>query len=91
MSGILIPGECLCREPTLHWTRSPVGAKHLPTEYPQVGRHYRKCFAPTQLIDFALQEIIRREKAKGILALEGKIAWEGDLQELRKGRFADLG
>ena len=44
-----------------------------------------------ELIDFALREIIRREKAKGILALEGKIAWEGDLQEMRKGRFADLG
>jgi hypothetical protein len=24
-----------------------VGAKHLPTAYPQVGWHYRKCFAPT--------------------------------------------
>lgn len=31
-----------------------------------------------ELIDFALREIIRREKAKGILALEGKVNWEGD-------------
>jgi hypothetical protein len=44
-----------------------------------------------ELIDFALRESIRREKAKGILALEGKIQWEGDLREMRKGRFADLG
>ena len=44
-----------------------------------------------ELIDFALREVIRREKAKGILALEGKVKWEGDLQEMRKGRFADLG
>ena len=44
-----------------------------------------------ELIDFALREIIRREKAKGILASEGKVNWEGDLQEIRKGRFADLG
>ena len=44
-----------------------------------------------ELSDFALREIIRREKAKGVLALEGKIQWEGDLQEMRKGRFADLG
>jgi hypothetical protein len=43
------------------------------------------------LIDFTLPEIIRREKAKGILALEGKVNWEGDLQDMRKGRFADLG
>jgi len=44
-----------------------------------------------ELIDFALREVIRREKARGILALEGKVKWEGDLQEMRKGRFADLG
>ena len=34
-----------------------------------------------ELIDFALREIIRREKAKGILALEGKVKWEGELQD----------
>ena len=44
-----------------------------------------------ELLDFALREVIRREKAKGILSLEGKVDWEGDLQEMRKGRFADLG
>ena len=44
-----------------------------------------------ELLDFALREVIRREKAKGILALEGKINWEGDIQDMRKGRFADLG
>lgn len=42
-----------------------------------------------ELVDFALREVIRREKAKGILALEGKVDWEGDLREMRKGRFAD--
>jgi len=28
-------------------SRRYVGAKHLPTAYPQGGWHYRKCFAPT--------------------------------------------
>lgn len=42
-----------------------------------------------ELVNFALREVIRREKAKGILALEGKVDWEGDLREMRKGRFAD--
>jgi Arc/MetJ family transcription regulator len=42
-----------------------------------------------ELIHFALSELIRREKAKGILELEGKIQWEGDLKEMRKARFAD--
>jgi Bacterial antitoxin of type II TA system, VapB len=44
-----------------------------------------------ELIHFALSELIRREKAKGILDLEGKVQWEGDLKEMRKGRSADIG
>jgi len=43
-----------------------------------------------ELINFALKEVIRREKVKGILALEGKVVWEGDLREMRKGRFANI-
>ena len=43
-----------------------------------------------ELVDFALREVIRREKAKGILELEGKITWAGKLHEMRKGRFADI-
>ncbi len=44
-----------------------------------------------ELIDFALREVVRREKAKGILALEGKVKWQGNLREMRKSRFADIG
>ncbi len=43
-----------------------------------------------ELVDFALREVIRREKAKGILELEGKVKWEGNLRKLRKGRFATI-
>ena len=43
-----------------------------------------------ELINFALKEVIRREKVKGILALEGKVMWEGDLRKMRKGRFANI-
>jgi len=43
-----------------------------------------------ELVDFALREVIRREKAKGILELESKVKWEGNLRELRKGRFATI-
>jgi Arc/MetJ family transcription regulator len=42
-----------------------------------------------ELIHFALSELIRREKAKGILDLEGKVQWEGDLKEMRNARFPD--
>ena len=41
------------------------------------------------LIHFALSELIRREKAKGILDLEGEVEWEGDVKEMRKARFAN--
>ena len=43
-----------------------------------------------ELVHFALSELIRRERAKGILSLEGKVKWEGDLREMRKGRFASI-
>lgn len=39
------------------------------------------------LVDLALRELIRKEDQKSMLALEGKIRWEGNLDELRKGRF----
>jgi Arc/MetJ family transcription regulator len=42
-----------------------------------------------ELIHFALSELIRREKAKGILDLEGEVEWEGDLKKMRKARFAN--
>jgi len=42
-----------------------------------------------ELIHFALSELIRREKTKGILDLEGKVDWEGSLKEMRKARFAN--
>ena len=40
-----------------------------------------------ELVDFALKELIRKEDQKSILALEGKYQWDGDLDEVRKGRF----
>ncbi len=43
-----------------------------------------------ELVNFALNELIRRERAKGILSLEGKVKWEGDLREIRRGRFAGI-
>jgi len=39
------------------------------------------------LVHHALAELVRREKQKGWLALEGKIRWEGNLNEMRRSRF----
>jgi Arc/MetJ family transcription regulator len=40
-----------------------------------------------ELVDLALRELLRRENQKSILALEGRIKWEGNLDELRTDRF----
>lgn len=39
-----------------------------------------------QLVNFALEEFVRRKKRKSILELEGKVKWEGNLEEMRQSR-----
>ena len=39
-----------------------------------------------ELVNYALKELVIRERRKGILNLEGKVEWEGDLNEMRKSR-----
>ena len=36
-----------------------------------------------QLIDYALQELIRHKRQKELLKLKGKIDWQGNLDEMR--------
>lgn len=43
----------------------------------------------TKLVDFALRELIRRQKRKEILKLKGKLQWDGNLEEMRSVRFDD--
>jgi len=38
------------------------------------------------LVNYALQDLLRREAQKKILSLKGKINWEGNLSEMRQGR-----
>jgi Arc/MetJ family transcription regulator len=61
----------------------------LDEELVKEGMRLFKKKTKKDLIHFALSELIRREKAKGILDLEGKVEWEGDLKEMRKARFAN--
>jgi Arc/MetJ family transcription regulator len=39
-----------------------------------------------ELIDHALRELLRHESQSKILELKGKIHWEGDLSNFRRGR-----
>lgn len=40
-----------------------------------------------EVVEKALQTLVRIESQKGILALRGKVHWEGDLDEMRRDRF----
>lgn len=37
-------------------------------------------------VDFALRELVARQKRLDFLKLKGKIAWEGDLEQSRASR-----
>lgn len=38
------------------------------------------------VVHYALREVVRRSKMKELLELQGKVAWEGDLDAMRKTR-----
>lgn len=40
----------------------------------------------SRAVDRALEEFVRRAKARGILALRGSGAWEGDLSQMREDK-----
>lgn len=39
-----------------------------------------------ELVNYALEELVRRLKRKRLLDLEGKVQWTGDLDEMRRSR-----
>jgi Arc/MetJ family transcription regulator len=40
------------------------------------------------LVDYALRELVRREKQVDLLGLKGKVRWTGDLEAMRRTRTA---
>lgn len=40
-----------------------------------------------ETIDLALRELVARHKQVGILNLRGRVSWEGDLGQSRRGRL----
>ncbi len=40
-----------------------------------------------ELVNSALEELVKRRKRKGILKLAGSSCWEGDLAKSRRSRF----
>lgn len=40
-----------------------------------------------ELLNFALAELVRQNELKGLLNLEGKVEWTGDLAKMRESRI----
>ncbi len=40
-----------------------------------------------EAVDLALRELVARHRRIGILDLRGKIHWDGDLEQSRRGRW----
>lgn len=38
------------------------------------------------VVNYALEELVRKLKRKKLLDLEGKVQWKGDLDKMRKSR-----
>lgn len=38
------------------------------------------------LVNYALEELVKKARRKRILKLEGKVRWEGDLRRMRASR-----
>lgn len=52
----------------------------------QEGMRRLKCRSKKELIHLALRSLVHKESLKDLLALQGKIRWEGDLKVWRQSR-----
>ena len=46
-----------------------------------------KCKSKRELVHLALKELVKNSKRKEMLKLRGQVQWEGNLDELRRGRL----
>jgi Arc/MetJ family transcription regulator len=44
------------------------------------------CKSKRELVDLALREFLKIAKRRELLALRGRVTWEGDLDRLRRSR-----
>jgi len=50
------------------------------------GMRRFRCKSKRELVHLALTELLRDAKRKELLALRGQVRWEGNLDEMRRGR-----
>ncbi len=51
------------------------------------GMRVFKCKTKKELVNLALQELLKKEKRKEILKLQGTRQWAGDIEEMRGARL----
>ena len=51
------------------------------------GMRVFKCKTKKELVNLALQELLKKERRKEILELQGIKHWEGDIEEMRRARM----
>lgn len=51
------------------------------------GMRVTNCHTKRALVTLALQELVRRERRKGILKFLGSECWQGDLAAMRRKRW----
>ena len=56
----------------------------LDEELVTAGMKLTGCKTKKEVVNLALRELVARKRRKRILELEGKIAWVGDIHEMRK-------
>jgi Arc/MetJ family transcription regulator len=50
------------------------------------GMRRFKCKSKRELVHLALTELLRDAKRRELLTLRGQVHWEGNLDEMRRGR-----
>ena len=58
----------------------------LDDELVKEGLKLTKLRTKKDLVNLALEELVARRRRKKILKLEGKVKWEGNLNEMRRSR-----
>ena len=51
------------------------------------GMRVFKCKTKKELVNLALRELLKKERRKEILELQGTKHWEGDIEEMRRARM----
>ena len=93
---VLILAMLCCQSPALahndgaYWHDSGAAA-HNPQWMLTLGRAKKLTGIKTtrQLVDYALQELLRHRRQRDILKLRGNVEWEGDLAKMRQGRSCE--